>query len=931
MKRLFTAFTFLITLASAAQNGTIHGVVYDKENGETLIGSAVLIEGTTNVSPTDFDGAYSLSVPAGTYRVKATFISYQEQIKSEIVVKPNQVITLDFYLSNSTEQLDEVVIVTKVERNTESAVTLVRRNAASVIDGISSQQIKRAGDMDAAGAMKRVTGVTVECGKYISVRGLGDRYSKTLLNGADIPSLDPEKNSVQLDLFPTNLIDNMIVYKTFTPDLPGDFTGGLINLGTKDFPDKFTFQFSGSIGYNNQSTFNNNFISYYGGKTDWLALDDGTRNAPKNANKLPDNLAGFLGDDNNRNIAKSFNKTMSPIAKSPGLNQRYSISVGDQKNIGSMPFGIIGSLTYSYNTFSYQNGHVGRYESPNPGQLQAKRLLDDNNSVESVLWGAMINANLKVNEHNKIGVTLLHNQSSDKSTRTLQGKWDEYQSIPNNDQFFSQSLNWVQRSISTAQLKGEHVLKNLNKLKIDWIGSYTLAGQKQPDFRLFAYDIEDYETSNPHPQISQQAYQPPTRFYRNMAEDNIDLKLNLELPYKNWTSQEAILKFGGAYLNKDRDFSELNYDYLDQNGSFNGSVYDFIADDNLIESYQDDGYWMRSNRQLSNTYNGLQNISAAYIMTKMPVTEKLKAIFGVRFERTDINVTSENPNDQPGKIIANDLLPSLNLVYAVNKNVNIRAGYNKSLARPTFRELAPFASYQFAGDYVLVGNPELERTRIDNVDLRWEWFPNAGDLLSVSMFYKKFENPIERSIDPRAQNTQISFVNVPQATVYGLEFEVKKELPFLSNQKNKIRTGANFSLIYAETTIDEEEYQARLKIDPNASATRPMFGQSPWIVNAFVSYLNLPTNLTATVSFNMWGDRLSIVSRGRVPDVYEQTRPTLDFVLEKGWGKKWTFGFKARNLLNPDFAKTYVYEGESYDFERFTIGTTFSLSAKYSF
>jgi len=930
MKRLFTIFTTLFTLVTVAQNGTIRGIAYDKENGESLIGAAILVEGTAKGVPTDFDGAYSIEIAPGTYRLKASYISYDEIIISEIVVKPGKITVVDFYLAPSSQQLAEVVITAKAQRNTESAVTIMQRNSLSVMDGISSQQIKRAGDNDAAGAMKRITGVSVEGGKYVSVRGLGDRYSKTLLNGADIPSLDPDKNSVQLDLFPTNLIDNMLVFKTFTPNLPGDFTGGLINLGTKDFPEKFTFQFSGSFGFNDQSTLNKNFLTYQGGSTDWLAVDDGTRNAPDRASELPDNLATFLANDKNRDIVKSFNKTMSPVTKAPGINQRYAISVGDQKLIGKMPFGIIGSLTYAYNTSFYENGTVGRWESPNPNQLQAKRLLNDNNATESVLWGAMINSNLKINANNKVGLTLLHNQSSDKSARTLAGAWDEYQAIPNNDQFYSQSLNWIQRSISTAQLKGEHNLPNASNLKVDWIASYTLAKQYQPDFRLFAYDIEGYGTDNPITQISQQAYQPPTRFFRDMNENNIDLKLNFELPFSNWTSTKGAFKFGGAYLNKDRNFEELQYDYLDQNGSFSGSVPDFIADANIVESYQDQGFWMRNNRQLSNTYNGLQSISAAYAMADLPVSEKLKAIFGVRFERTDISVISLNANDQEGKVVANDFLPSLNFIYTLNEKQNLRFGYSRTLARPTFRELAPFASYLFAGDYVMVGNPELTRTLIDNIDLRWEIYPNQGDLISASLFYKKFDNPIERSIDPRAQNTQISFVNVPSATVYGVEFEIKKELAFISNEKNKFRTGVNASYIFAQTQIDQAEYEARLEIDPNASSTRPMFGQSPWIANAFFSYFNLPLNLSATASFNMWGKRLSIVSRGRVPDVYEQSRPSLDVVLEKGLGERFSLGFKAQNLINPDNYKTYDFNGNSYDFERFALGRTYSISLKYA-
>jgi hypothetical protein len=284
-KRIVLSLIALLSLTTLwAQNGTVRGTVYDKDNGETMIGAAVTVEGVPGVAGgSDLDGAYTLSLPAGTYTLKSSYISYQDVKITEVVVVEGEVTVIDFYLPSSTEMLGEVVVEAKASRNTENAVILMQKNATAVMDGISSQTIRKMGDSDAAGAIKRVTGVSVEGGKYVTVRGLGDRYSKTLLNGAEIPSLDPEKNAVQLDLFPTNLIDNMLVYKTFTADKPADFTGGLINLTTKDFPEKFTVQASAQLGFNEQSTMNSNFLTYKGSSTDWLGYDNGARNAPANA------------------------------------------------------------------------------------------------------------------------------------------------------------------------------------------------------------------------------------------------------------------------------------------------------------------------------------------------------------------------------------------------------------------------------------------------------------------------------------------------------------------------------------------------------------------------------------------------------------------------------------------------------------------------
>ena len=551
----------------------------------------------------------------------------------------------------------------------------------------------------------------------------------------------------------------------------------------------------------------------------------------------------------------------------------------------------------------------------------------------------MANFNYKINSMNKVGLTFMRNQGGNKVTRQLVGRWSENQAFDPDDRFYSQSLDWIQRSIQTIQLKGEH---GIGSTSLEWIGSYTISKQDQPDFRLFAYDWEQgvgYE-------IKQQAYQPPARFYRDMDETNLDVKVHYKVPFK-LNEKPGYLKMGGAYLAKDRDFAEYQYDYQDYEKSFGlynqdpvvgeefinpARIQNFIADDNIVDQMlQFPGMFMRSNRQLSNTYKGEQLVTGGYIMADLPITAKLKAIFGVRYEYTNIEVTSLNPRDDVGKVIANDLLPSINFNWELNDLMKIRFGYNRTIARPTFRELAPFSSYLFAGDYVLVGNPALDRTRIDNFDVRWEWYPALGDYVGASVFYKDFDAPIERRIAPEAQNLEVSFVNVPRATVIGAEVELRKLLNFMSNEDHQTKIGVNATYVLAETQVDSAEYAARKEIDPNASQTRPMFGQSPYILNFFISYMNAPQNMAMSLSFNVWGERLSFVSRGRVPDVYEQPRPSLDFTFEKGIGQKWSVNFRARNLLNPEFKQIHDFGGQEYIFSNFTVGRSYSIGVKYSF
>ncbi|MCF6357351.1 MAG: TonB-dependent receptor, partial [Draconibacterium sp.] len=263
--------------------------------------------------------------------------------------------------------------------------------------------------------------------------------------------------------------------------------------------------------------------------------------------------------------------------------------------------------------------------------------------------------------------------------------------------------------------------------------------------------------------------------------------------------------------------------------------------------------------------------------------------------------------------------------------MKLRTAYSRTLARPTFRELAPFSSYLFAGDYVLVGNPNLTRTLIDNLDLRWEFYPAIGDFISASVFYKNFTNPIERRIAPEAQNLEVSFVNVPSATLYGAEFEVRKLIPFLSNSKNQTKIGLNATYIYARTQIDSAEAAVRKEIDPNAKNTRPMYGQSPFIINAYASYTHVKHNFTFNISYNVWGKRLTFVSQGRVPDVYEKSRHLVDFTLTKGIGKKWMITIKGQNLLNPNYKQTHNFNGEEFVFSQYAVGRTYSFGVRYSF
>ena len=406
---LFLPLSFL-----SAQTGSITGKVIEAESGFEVIGGNVVIKGTGTGSSTDLDGNYSIKdLEPGTYILECTYIGFETKEITNVLVESGKTTNLDIKLGEASIQLEVAVVTGKQVTNTEAALLTIQRKAPVVLDGISSAQIRNSGDRDVASAVKRVPGVTVEGGKYVYVRGLGDRYSKTTLNGATIPGLDPNKNTVQMDLFPTPLIDNVLVYKTFSPDLPGDFSGGFINIATKDFPTSKTFRIGLSAQYNTLATFNNNFMDYDGGSKEWLGMDDGTRDIPTlvQNNEVPKDQRGSVINPDQANLLTDMtgsfknNLVFNNIAVRP--NYSFGISGGNQKTLFGKPLGINAALSYRSENSYYANGTSGIYELTgqydNVDKLTTQLSLNDTKSTQKVLWGAMFNTSYKLADNHKIG------------------------------------------------------------------------------------------------------------------------------------------------------------------------------------------------------------------------------------------------------------------------------------------------------------------------------------------------------------------------------------------------------------------------------------------------------------------------------------------------------------------------------------------------
>ena len=931
------------------QNTRVFGKVLEANTGFELMGATLYIEGSNSQATiSDLEGAYELDKLAyGEYRLICEYIGFETQSLAFSLSAEQPRARLDFSLQEAGVNLQEALAEAKIYQNTETALLTRQRQAAIVMDGISASQMSKTGDNDAASAMQRITGVTVEGGKYVYVRGLSDRYSKTTLNGAEIPGLDPNRNTVQMDLFPTSLLDNIMVYKTFSPDLYGDFSGGYVDVQTKDFPEQFTLQASASMGYNSQASYNTMMLRGSRVSMDALAWGAAARALPQEVERARQRLPIYQGSNPNpeqaqalSHLTRQFNNNWALTREAARPRHNLSLSLGNQSQLGGRPLGWVFSLSHQQNDNAYQQGAYGIYEltgnrATAPG-LTPQLVLQDELGQQEVLWGAMFSSSYKINNKHRLGFSLLHNQSGTATARALQGK--KFRDDPD-DVFYTQTQSYLQRSLSTAQLYGKH---QLGDWQMDWQTAYAYSTQQEPDIQYFTYRYQ--EQANIY-FIKPSSDRVPSRFYRDMWQGSSSNRLDLNRNFKQWEGKTAKFKTGLAYLYKAREFSEDRLSFRGQNTPFNGNLEDYFSESNLLTWNQGEQAYANQGRGLyliddldpANSYQAWQAVTAAYAMTELPLTTKLRLLTGFRLEQTSLRLNSESEVvrarygqlDGQSKLLNNlDLLPAFNLIYDINAMTKLRGAYARTLARPSFRELAPFASFDVEGGYLLVGNPELQRSRIDNFDLRWEYYPSFAEIISVSSFFKYFDKPIERTYNPEQPNGEFTFRNVEQAILFGAELELRKNLGFFGTWAKDFSLATNFSYLYSRTEIDPRELAQIRANDPEQGPTREMFGQAPYSFNALLSYKN-NYGTQANLSFNVVGPRMVYVTIGATPQIYEMPRNALNFNLQQRVHQGLDFSFALQNLLLAEYREVMFFKNQTYEAQRYPLGLTVSLGLRY--
>lgn len=919
--------------AHAQQTGRLSGVVVDAETGETLVGANVAIAGTATGTATDLNGKYTIKgLAPGTYDVVFSFIGFQQKTVQGVEIRSGETTTLDIGLAPESEQLDEVVITAEAARDSEAGLLKKRQKAAGVSDAISAEVIARAGAGNAADAMSKVTGASVVGGKYVNVRGLQGRYVNTQLNGAALPSTDPDGNSVALDIFPSNLIDNIVTTKTFTPDQSGSFTGGSIDIATKSLPDNFFLNVSVSTSFNSEVGIGGEVLRPVGGLN---SIPDIAQNRD-----LPASLAQTFSDPEKAqlldDVTRAFVAPVAPVLDEIMGNRSAELSFGNQFTVlGNRKLGMIASLSYDHSFSGFSNGTTARFEQTGLSSetLNPTARYTTQRGVEETLLGGLLGLAFQPSRNHEIHARLLYNSDNEDEARFEAGRLPR--DLTGDQIFQTRALRTTERSLLSGEVSGMHQFgSGPDGVRMEWAASLSEATRDEPDYRFFSnqFSVQNGGADTSYA-ISKSIYLAPTRFFRTLSEQDASGSFSVEIPWGRTT-----FKTGGMARRKTRTFRERRFEHLSDQINFSGDPNAYIDEEAGLMGTDERGRnrfgtYVLDRTQSSNNYDGTQDIWAGFLMAETPVpgVDGLEFIGGLRVEGTDMVVETID-GAQSGRFETTDLLPSGNLVWALRNDMNLRLAYGRTIARPSFREFAPFESFNFIGDYIELGNPNLTRTRIHNLDMRWEWFLRGSELLSVGTFYKSFEDPIERTIDPTASGSDvvIEYLNKENAQVVGLELEARKHLGGLAGWLEHVQVGGNLTLIHSEVDRSEAELDAIRAYDETPSTTRPLQGQSPYLINLNAGYENPERGTSVNVFFNRFGDRLDTVTRNGL-DLYEQARSTVDVMASQRIMNYFTLKASVKNLLNTDDVVSQSFSEQTFVNDRNPLGRTVSVGFSYAF
>ena len=937
---ILTIIVGLLSFITFAQSGIITGTVNDGEYNDILPFANVIIKDSQRGALSDFEGKYSLELKPGIYTVQFSFVGYQTIEINEVIVKNGETIIVDVTLKASTAKLDEVIITTSLKRNTEASILHLQRNSVKLMDGLSLESIKNSGASDIASAVKNIPGVSVQRGKYVYVRGLGDRYTKTSLNGVDVPGLDPDRNTLQLDLFPSSILENVIVSKSSTADQGADFTGGAINIVTKDIPNKEGYSASLGLGYNSDFHFNKNYLTYKGSKTDFLGFDNGLRDNP-----IPNQQYIPLPQENGEVVeilTKRFTKNLAARRETSFMDYNFSFTAGNQFDVGSNKLGYVAAISYRNETqyFSqYIDGQVFRKNvNPTIYELNTDRTQQGEGGTNNVLISGIAGLSFKTKK-SKYKFNVLHIQNGESKASIF----NQQNRIQNSNQIKKDNLIYTQRSITNLLLNGKHSIDQESNWILDWKLSPSLALVYDKDFRVTPFKVSIDELTG----IKTYTIEPsesglPTRIYRDLNEGNIVSNIDI-INKHTFLGKEAKLKFGVGYAYKTRSFEVERFSspLLNIASDFaNGDPDQILADQNIYDASINSGVFVRRDSGISDTYHSQMSIASAYASEEFKITDWFQAVVGLRFEKFQLVYTGERQDgtklNKATILDKSDFFPSTNLIFDLNEegSQKIRTSYARTTARPSFKEASLAEIFDPINNTFFIGNINVQPTYINNFDLRYEKYGENGDFYTISGFYKSFKDPIELSFI-RSATGQFTPLNLGDAIVYGTEIEIRKNLGFIPGLE-KFRINTNLSLINSEQEFSDDEKANRednLRSGEVLDDTRPLQGQSPYLVNFGIDYTN-DNEWNAGLFYNVQGKTLQIVGSGDIPDVYTLPFNNLLFNASKTFGKNKnaTISLKFENLLNSNIESVYEsYKAKDQIYSKWNPGQKISISYNVKF
>jgi hypothetical protein len=880
-----------------ASDGRIIGQVLELETLRPLPGAQIQVVGTAMGSLAGVEGRYQIRpVPAGTVDLHVTMLGFAPKTVTDVEIRPGEGVRLDILLEMTALELEGITVSAAQERGSQVMALAEQRSAVGVQSAITSEQMARSPDGDAAAAIKRVSGVSVQDGKFVFVRGLGERYTTASLNGVRIPSPEPERKVVPLDLFPAGVIQTITASKTFIPADPGDFAGASVNIRTREFPTRRQLSLSASTGYH-PDVVGKTILRAPATGREWLGYGTGPRVLPDAARNMP--AEARRGPQVNQ-VVNSFRNSWSVGSDWGRLPISLAASLG-----GSDPLPLLGQeigylLSATYSLSDEVALEQRRAKAGTQGTVYD--LFEGETGTQSVLWGGIANFSTMLGTHTRLSLDNTYSRSADNEARRETGLDENTRSNVMVDR-----LTYVERTVRSSQLRAEHQLHRNHSF--DWSLSSSGVTRTEPDRSEF---VTWLDADVP---IWFNDFEGAVRSFGHLEEFGVEGSLDYQLSFRLGGRNHSF-RAGGRYRETSRDASSHGFRIQAFFWSPDDPRWQLPPEEFFDGRFATDAdaNFLLSRELAGGSYDARDELAAGYGMVDLGLASWLRLVGGARVEQYRLTVNSENSVGQ--KAVSErdytDILPALALNLDLARSHKLRLSATRTLARPEYRELAPITYRQVLGGEQVIGNGELERTLIENYDIRWEWYPGLAEVLSVGLFAKRFQNPIEQRFLARSGTDTRTYENAESAENYGVEVEVMKNLAFVAAALEPLSLFANVTVMESQVNTGNPE-----------DAARRMVGQAPWVVNTGLTYTSSSRRTSATAFYNVVGPRIvnARASGTRVDDVVETPRHLVDlsfrFPLPGGtWGK-----VDLKNLLDApyevvqgDITRNYHRSGRALSF-----------------